>query len=62
MHHTYEPKFVKDIGYCSDSRGGWHHGHPLSHSSVKEGKALQLLTHPIWWITKGKSAEKKLNN
>jgi hypothetical protein len=47
--HTYEPRFFKDIGYCSDSRGGWHHGAPLDHPAVAQGRALQLLTHPIWW-------------
>jgi len=39
------------MGYCSDSRGAWHHGHPLDHPAVAEGRALQLLTHPIWWTT-----------
>jgi hypothetical protein len=37
------------MGYCSDSRGGWHHGEPLVHEAVAAGRALQLLTHPIWW-------------
>lgn len=48
--HTYEPRFFDEMGYCSDSRGGWHHGPPLEHPAVAEGRALQLLTHPIWWI------------
>ncbi len=48
--HAYEPAFFADMGYCSDSRGGWHHGHPLDHEAVAEGRALQLLTHPIWWV------------
>ena len=47
--HTYEPRFFKEMGYCSDSRGGWHHGAPLDHPAVAEGRGLQLLTHPIWW-------------
>lgn len=47
--HAYEPVFFRDIGYCSDSRGGWHHGHPLDHPAVADGRGLQLLTHPIWW-------------
>lgn len=47
--HTYEPRFFREMGYCSDSRGGWHHGAPLDHPAVAEGLALQLLTHPIWW-------------
>jgi hypothetical protein len=47
--HTYEPEFFSEIGYVSDSNGGWHHGHPLDHPSINAGTALQLLTHPIWW-------------
>ncbi len=51
--HAYEPRFFSEIGYCSDSRGDWHHGHPLSHAAVRERRALQLLTHPIWWQSDG---------
>lgn len=47
--HTYEARFFKDIGYCSDSRGDWYHGHPLDHEALAEGRAMQLLTHPVWW-------------
>ncbi|MBT3172708.1 MAG: hypothetical protein HN333_14900, partial [Rhodospirillaceae bacterium] len=49
--HAYEPRFFREIGYCSDSRGAWRHGHPLDHAAVVKGKALQLLIHPLWWIT-----------
>lgn len=48
--HAYEPRFFKAIGYCSDSRGAFHHGEPLVHPAVVAGRALQLLTHPIWWM------------
>lgn len=47
--HCYEPDFFTQIGYISDSNGGWHHGHPLDHPAVAERRAIQLLTHPIWW-------------
>lgn len=47
--HAYEPCFFSQIGYCSDSRGGWNYGAPLDHEAVRDGRALQLLTHPIWW-------------
>ena len=47
--HAYEPRFFRNMGYSSDSRGGWHHGHPLTHDAVIAGRALQLLTHPVWW-------------
>ena len=60
--HAYEPRFVTDIGYCSDSRGGWFRGHPLQHKAVTEGRALQLLTHPIWWDARaGETTVEKLN-
>lgn len=49
MVNAYAPRFISDMGYCSDSRGGWHHGPPLTHPALIEGRALHLLTHPIWW-------------
>jgi hypothetical protein len=60
--HTYEPAFFIDMGYCSDSRGGWHYGHPLEHAAVANGKSLQLLTHPIWWAAApGETVRQKLD-
>jgi len=47
--HTYDPRFFHEIGYISDSSGGWYRGHPLDHPSVKARTAIQLLTHPVWW-------------
>lgn len=47
--NTYESRFFRDMGYCSDSRGAWHHGHPLDHPALHERRALHLLIHPIWW-------------
>jgi hypothetical protein len=58
--NAYESRFFNKIGYCSDSRGGWHHGHPLGHESLNAGRALQLLTHAIWWIGGQASAQEKL--
>lgn len=51
--HAYQPRYFSEIGYCSDSRGGWHHGHPLDHPAVAAGTALQLLTHAVWWAYDG---------
>lgn len=51
--HTYEPDFFSNIAYVSDSNGGWHHGHPLNHPAVAARTAIQVLTHPIWWIGEG---------
>jgi hypothetical protein len=50
-HHAYQPRYFSEMGYCSDSRGRWGHGHPLDHPAVRSGRALQLLTHPIWWTS-----------
>jgi hypothetical protein len=47
--HVYQPRWFSAIGYCSDSRGRWGHGQPLEQEAVAAGRALQLLTHPIWW-------------
>lgn len=60
--HAYEPRFFKAMGYCSDSRGAFHHGHPLDHPAVAAGRALQLLTHPIWWCgPKGRDVTEQLD-
>ena len=58
--HAYQPRFFQEMGYCSDSRGKWHHGHPLQHSAVNERRGLQLLTHPIWWTNSTAEPEEKL--
>jgi len=47
--HGYDPRFFSDIGYCSDSEGRWRFGHPFENEAVKSQRAIQLVTHPIWW-------------
>lgn len=47
--HAYQNRYFREIGYCSDSRGKWRFGGPLDNDAVAAGRALQLLTHPIWW-------------
>jgi hypothetical protein len=60
--HAYQPKFFSEIGYCSDSGGRWRHSHPFDHPSFLAGKALQLVTHPVWWIASaGESVRTKLD-
>jgi len=58
--HAYQPRFFSQMGYCSDSRGAWYHGHPLDHTAVREGRGMQLLTHPVWWIGAAAAPEAKL--
>ena len=53
-NHTYQPRYFSEIVYCSDSRGGWHHGHPFEKVQAASGRALQLLTHPVWWGREGR--------
>jgi hypothetical protein len=49
LPHTYQPRFVEEIEYCTDSTGRWRYGPPEERASVTAGRALHLLTHPIWW-------------
>lgn len=58
--HTYMPRFMSEIGYCSDSQGAWRYGSPESHEAVRDGRALHLLTHPIWWTSEDVGAVAKL--
>ena len=51
--HAYQPRFFREMGYCSDSGGAWRHGAPLDHPAVGAGRGLQLLTHPVWWTGGG---------
>jgi hypothetical protein len=59
--HAYEPRFFAEMGYCSDSRGAWYHGHPLQNPAVAHARALQLLTHPIWWGSSAAAPEARLH-
>jgi hypothetical protein len=59
--HTYMDRFTRDMGYSSDSRGGWRHGHPWDHVAVAKKRALQLLTHAVWWVgPEGQSPRERL--
>jgi hypothetical protein len=47
--HCSEPRFVRDIIYCSDTLAEFSYGEPLEHARSTDLRAMQLLTHPIWW-------------
>jgi hypothetical protein len=49
--NAYNQRLFRDFWYCSDSQGGWRHGHPLAHPALVEGKGIHLLTHPVWWTS-----------
>tara|TARA_B100000676_G_scaffold279076_1_gene302042 strand:- start:396 stop:1130 length:735 start_codon:yes stop_codon:yes gene_type:complete len=53
MVNVYATRYTQEIAYCSDSRGQWRHGHPLDLEAVHTGRALHLLTHPVWWVHAG---------
>jgi hypothetical protein len=47
--HSYEPIFVNQFKYFSDSRGLWRYGYPLDSEEYKAKQNLHILIHPIWW-------------
>ncbi|WP_376794691.1 hypothetical protein [Thermogemmatispora sp.] len=51
-----------DLAYISDSTGRWRYGHPLQSAAFRERKAIQLLTHPIWWVAEGETPRQKLEH
>lgn len=60
--NAYGARFVSEMGYCSDSRGEWRHGHPIDHAAVRDGRALQLLIHPFWWQDPPMGPQERLLN
>jgi hypothetical protein len=59
--HSYQPRYFREIDYCSDSGGRWKHGHPLDRAAVAAGQPMQLLTHPIWWSRAGANIPDKVD-
>ena len=58
--NAYGPRYIREMGYCSDSRGAWRYGEPLEQPAVREGRALQLLIHSFWWTKPPLSPEERL--
>jgi len=50
---AYQSKFFSDITYISDSQGAFRYGHPCENEMFKLCQNMQLLIHPIWWMTDG---------
>lgn len=48
--HTYEARFIDKLEYVADSTGRWRHASFWENEAINDGKSLQLLIHPIWWI------------
>lgn len=57
LPHTYEPRFFSDLTYVADSGGRWRFGGPFERPAFREGTAIHLLTHPIWWAHDAPDAE-----
>ena len=55
VEHTYQNKYFREIKYISDSQGMFRYGHPLETEEFRARKTIHLLTHPIWWVGKGRS-------
>lgn len=49
LPHTYSAPFMKQMKYCSDSRGRWHYGDPRSTPEFAARAPMHILIHPIWW-------------
>ncbi|MBX5449691.1 hypothetical protein [Thermogemmatispora sp.] len=62
IYRVYHLAQRGDLAYISDSTGRWRYGHPLQSTAFHEGKAIQLLTHPIWWVAEGATPRQKLES
>jgi hypothetical protein len=60
--HAYMARFMKDMKYCSDSRGEWRYGDPTSQPEFHARKAMQILIHPLWWGAGRSSAAETLSS
>jgi hypothetical protein len=50
-YSAYQPKFVKELKYISDSGGKWKEG-CFCEFIKKDVPKLCVLTHPVWWFNK----------
>lgn len=53
VRHTYQSRYSKEIKYFSDSQGQFRYGHPLASDAFLCRQSIQLLIHPVWWVTDG---------
>ena len=58
--HTYQPRYTTLLEYLSDSTGRWCHGWPDRSAGFANGRGLQILTHPLWWVVEGATPVEKL--
>lgn len=60
INHTYQPKYFNKIKYFADSHGEFRYGNPLDSQEFQHKDSIQLLTHPIWWVTRENEPFNKL--
>ena len=56
--HAYQKKYMLDIKYFSDSKNNFLYGNPLSSTEFERNKSMQILIHPIWWVSNFKKKSK----
>ena len=61
LHHTHEGEFAK-FAYFSDSACHRRDGPPHRSEAFAQGRPLQVLTHPLWWLVDGVDGAEKLRN
>lgn len=62
VKHAYENCYFNEIKYFSDSGGHFKYGDPIKSQEFRNKKSMQLLIHPIWWVSKGKNSSEKLKH
>ena len=62
VKHAYENCYFNEIKYFSDSGGHFKYGDPTKSQEFRNKKSMQLLIHPIWWVSKGKNPSEKLKH
>lgn len=61
LHHAHEGRLA-EFRYFSDSACRWRRGMPHLSEEAQRGEPIQVLTHPLWWLTPGDDGPAKLKN
>lgn len=57
---TYDKRYMDEFKYFADSNCHWKYGNPIDSKYFIEGRGMQILIHPIWWMTKSSSPIEKI--
>jgi hypothetical protein len=55
MVNTYHPEHLQGFEYISDSNRDWRGKNPFS--LMEAGVNIQLLIHPMWWMSEAKTTQ-----